>query len=85
MLENIQPKPTRKNAKGQGRKPQPKKIRIAKIQASKKKYASKKKSLTIMLDHDIFDRLKTAKLETNLSYQELISILLNERSKTAKK
>jgi predicted DNA binding CopG/RHH family protein len=85
MLENIQPKPTRKNAKGQGRKPQPKKIRIAKIQASKKKYASKKKSLTIMFDLDIFDSLKTAKLEANMSYQELISTMLKERSKTALK
>ena len=84
MLENNQ-KPTRKNAKGQGRKPQTKKVQLARIEESKKKYASKKKSLTIMLDFDIFDRLKTAKLEANLSYQDLISTMLNERSKTSKK
>jgi predicted DNA binding CopG/RHH family protein len=81
MLEINTAKPTRKNAKGQGRKPQPQKIRIARIKESKEKYAGKKKSLTIMFDFDVFDRLKAAKLEANMSYQKLISSMLEERLK----
>jgi hypothetical protein len=77
MLEVNKP---RQRAKGGGRKPLEKKAKKLNRQESVKKYRESKKQFACMLSDDVYNALKSLKYDTGLSYECLISKMVEKWS-----